>query len=193
MSDHGADPPDASLATSSEDGSLLVFDVPAFARRGMDVEFLVQTLHERCRRHRRSTLDMVHVRLRQWAKGATGPADWRDAFRASIEPLWDLVDAEPPAWAARPASPRSRRAVARDLAASVGRFNERWDAFVARLDLALINRSIDDYNRFYLIEKECVLGSARLASLHFRPISEVTREAILADHPRLPVPELVAR
>jgi hypothetical protein len=193
MSDYETDQPDAWLATAAEDGSHLVFDVPAFARRGLEVESHLQGLDERCRRHRRATLDMVKVRLRQWAKAATGPADWRDAFRGPVAPLWDLVGADPPEWAAYPASPRSRRAIARDLAASVGRFNARWEAFVGKLDLSLINRSIDGYNRFYMIEKECVMGSSRLAAQHFRPIPPVTPEAVLFAHPPLPVPEPAVR
>ncbi|AMV39072.1 hypothetical protein [Planctomyces sp. SH-PL62] len=188
MSELDADPSDASLATADE-GSVFVFDVPAFARRGLEVESLIHGLDERCRRHRRAILEMVQMRLRQWAKGATGAEDWRGVFRASIEPLWPLVEAPIPRWAEFPASPRRRRAIARDLVASVERFNVRWTDFVARLDLPLINRAIHDYNRFYVIEKECVLGSARLAAAHFRPLDPVSQDTILAAHPPLPVPE----
>ena len=120
-------------------------------------------------------LDMVRLRLRQWAGVATGPDDWAGAFAAPIAPLWPLCGAEPPAWAAQPAPPRRRRAVARDLVASVARFNRRWAAFLDGLNLEPVNRQIDQYNRYYVLEKECVLGSARLAVRHFTPRARLTR------------------
>jgi hypothetical protein len=49
---------------------------------------------------------------------------------------------------------------------------------------------IDQYNRYYVLEKECVLGSSRLAARHFVPKARLTAEALLAAHPVLPVPEL---
>ena len=189
MSDAEPGPSDAILATAAEDGSTIVFDVPAFVRRGQDVEFLLTALDERCRRGRLALLDMVHLRLRQWAKVATGPADWRDAFLAPVAPLWPASGAAEPAWARVPGPRRARRTAARDLAASVGRFNARWEAFVARLDLRLVNDAVRGYNTYYVLEKECVLGSARLAAQHFRPVAPVTAASILAAHPTLPAPE----
>lgn len=135
-------------------------------------------------------LDMVQVRLRQWSRAAVGPDDWRDAFRAPIDRLWALSLAEPPRWAASPASTRQRRAVARDLIASVERFNDRWRRHVAKLEFGPINAMIDRYNIYYVIEKECVMGSARLAARAFEPVGPVSAASILADHPLLPVPEL---
>ncbi len=38
---------------------------------------------------------------------------------------------------------------------------------------------IDQYNRYYVLEKECSLGSARLAARHFTPKPPLTREALL--------------
>lgn len=166
-----------------------LYDVPAFARRGQDVEHALRTLHARCGRKREGLLDMVHVRLRQWAVAAVGPADWTDALRAPIDALWPLSGAEPPRWAAAPASTRRRRVIVRDLIASVERFNSRWREFVGKLNLGAINAEIADYNEYYPLEKECALGSARLAMLGFRPIEPVSAETLLADHPLLPVPE----
>ncbi len=103
-----------------------LFDVPAFARRGQDLEYALARLHARCRRERDGLLDMVRLRLRQWAEAGSGPDDWRSVFTAPIERLWPLCDAEPPTWADRPAPPRRHRAIARDLIASVNRFNRRW-------------------------------------------------------------------
>jgi hypothetical protein len=75
---------------------------------------------------------------------------------------------------------------ARDLIASVDRFNRRWSKFMLDLNLDPINRLIDHYNAHYLFEKECVFRSARVASRGFRPRPRITPETLLADHPRLP-------
>jgi len=189
MSDTDADRFESELVKTASDGALFAFDVPAFVRRGQDVESILDSLEERCRRRRSSTLDMVHMRLRQWAKLATGPMDWRDVFASSIEGLWTASHAEAPAWAAARGSARGRKSAARDLTASVERFNARWLEYVDRLDLGLINRTIDHYNEYYVIEKECVLGSARLAAMHFTPILRVSTGSILGRYPTLPVPQ----
>jgi len=184
------DEPGPSFATDHDARELMgMFDVPAFARRGQDVEYALSGHHERCRRRRAEMLEMVHVRLRQWSRAAVGPDDWSDAFRAPVVGLWALSQAEPPQWASAPAPTRQRRTIARDLGASVERFNDRWREHVARLDLAPLNTMIDQYNVYYIIEKECVMGSTRLASRFFKPIVRLSAASILADHPLLPVPE----
>jgi hypothetical protein len=165
-----------------------LFDAPAFARRGQDLEHGLGRLHARCLRERGAMLDLVRVRLRQWAAAAEGPDAWTSTFAAPIDPLWPLSGAEPPAWAGRPAPPRRRRAIARDLIASVERFNRRWSRFVGELDLGPFNRMIDQYNHYYVLEKECVLGSSRLAARHFVPRARLSPESLLAQYPVLPVP-----
>src|SRR3954471_13488802 len=131
--------PDEQLAhvptVESEIKELLgLFDTPAFARRGQDLEHGLERLDARCRRERGAMLEMVRVRLRQWAGAVGGPEAWAATFTAPIDPLWPLSGAEPPAWTDRPAPARRRRAIARDLIASVERFNRRWTHFVAALD-----------------------------------------------------------
>src|SRR3954447_2681888 len=118
------------MSTEGEIKELLgLFDAPAFVRRGQDLEYALKRLDERCRRGRNAMLDMVRLRLRQWASVATSPDDHAGAFVAPIAALWPLCALEPPAWAALPPPPRRRRAVARDLVASVARFNHRWAGF----------------------------------------------------------------
>jgi len=163
-----------------------LFDMPAFARRGADLEYALRRLHARLARDRAGMLDMVRLRLRQWAAAATGPGDWPGVFRGPVDALYALAGASPPEWAARPATDRRRRAAARDLAASVGRFNRRWADRLDTLPLDGLNRQVEHYNRYYVLEKECVLGSARLAARHFVPRPMVTREDLRADHPPLP-------
>lgn len=167
-----------------------LFDLPAFARRGQDAEAALRRLHDRCRTARGQLLDMVQLRLRQWSSAAAGPATWPGVFTGPIESLWPLALAEPPAWANSDAPPRRLRAIASDLISAIGRFNRRWLKFVDLLNLEPTNFVIDQYNRYYLLEKECVMGSARLAARHFSALPCVTKPMLLADHPTLPVPEL---
>ena len=166
-----------------------LFEVPAFARRGQDLEYALVRLRARSLRVRSTLLDMVRLRLRQWAAAAPGPEAEVRYFRASIAPLWPLAGAEPPRWGTRAASPWRLRAIGRDLVASIERFNRRWADHLDGLDLGPINRQVEDYNRYYLIEKECSLGSPRLAARHFVPKPQVTLDELRAEMPPLPVPE----
>src|SRR4051794_17341096 len=125
-----------------------LFDVPSFARRGQDVEYGLARLRSRCARERAGMLDMVRLRLRQWAGAATGPEAASTVFSGPIDPLWPLSGAEAPRWARYAASPRRLRAIARDLIASVERFNHRWARFLDGLDPEPLNRQIDNYNRY---------------------------------------------
>ena len=134
---------------------------------------------------------MVRLRLRQWSRVATGPQDWSEVFTAPIDALWRADGLRAPRWAARPAPPRQRQTVARDLIASVQRFNHRWRQFLESLNLEPTNQVIDQYNEYYVLEKECVMGSARLAARHFTPVPRLSPESLLEDYPTLPVPELM--
>ncbi len=187
---------ESSLTTSTTEAEIKellgLFDTPAFARRGQELEYAVARLHARCRREREGLLEMVHLRLRQWSGAATGPDDLEGAFAAPIDRLWTLAAAPTPTWAAVAAPSRRRRAVARDLVASVNRFNRRWAAFLGQLNLAPVNRMIDEYNRYYVLEKECVLGSVRLALHQFTPRTPLDLDALGAAYPPLPVPELLS-
>jgi hypothetical protein len=170
-----------------------LFDLPAFARRGQELEITLRRMHERCRSTRQELLDMVRLRLRQWSHAVTGPEAWSEVFSHSIEPLWPMSQADGPRWAEGPASIRRRSIIGRDLIASVVRFNHRWTQFLDRLNLEPANLVIDQYNRYYVFEKECVMGSARLAAQHFSPVPKLTTETLLHDHPTLPVPQLLDR
>ena len=135
---------------------------------------------------------MVRLRLRQWTRVATGPEVWREVFTGPIDSLWQRVQSEPPVWAGRVASPRQKRTVARDLVASIQRFNARWRQFLESLNLEPTNQVIEQYNKYYVFEKECVMGSARLAARHFKPVLSLTPKTLLQDYPLLLVPELHA-
>jgi hypothetical protein len=167
-----------------------LFDVPAFARRGQELEYSLARLRLRSRRVRDGMLDMVRLRLRQWASAADGPRADSLVFASSIAELWSLAEADPPKWAVRSGSLWRLRGIARDLIASVERFNRRWSEHIDGLDLTSINRQVDDYNRYYLLEKECSLGSARLAARNFVPKSHVSLDELRDELPLLPVPVL---
>ena len=147
-----------------------LFDAPAFARRGQELEETLRRLHERCRQARAERLDMVHVRLRQWARAVTGPEAWSTVFAASIEPLWPLSEAEPPQWAGEPAPIRRQLDIARDLIAAVVRFNHRWVQFLDGLKLEAANHG-DRPVQSLLCPGEGVrdgLGPTRRPVLHAR-------------------------
>ena len=74
-----------------------LFDLPAFARRGQDLEATLHRMHPRCRAARGKLLEMVHLRLRQWSSAALGNESWRGAFTSTIDPLWVLAVAGPAA------------------------------------------------------------------------------------------------
>ena len=167
-----------------------LFDTPAFARRGQELEELLRRLRLRCRQARFERLDMVHVRLRQWSRAVTNPMAWTKVFAYSIEPLWALSEAETPRWASETAPIRRQIEIAENLIVAVCRFNNRWVQFLDGLKLDAANAVINDYNRYYLLEKECVLGSTRLAARFFTPVAKLGRDELLRDHCLLPVPEL---
>jgi hypothetical protein len=192
VDDHEGPTPTFNADIETEVKELIgLFDLPAFARRGQDVESSQRRLHDRCRAMRGELLDMVRIRLRQWASAVSGPDDWRRVFSASIEQLWTQSDAGEPRWAGVNASSRRQIAIARDLIAAVLRFNSRWVRFLDQVNLDPVNEAIDRYNRYYVIEKECVVGSGRIAARHFVPLGRINKETLLESHPTLPVPELL--
>jgi hypothetical protein len=181
------------ITTDTEIKELLgLFDAPAFARRGRDLEDALARLHARCERARDGLLEMLRLRLRQWGAVATGPDDHSGVFHEPIAALWTQSGAELPVWSAQAGPPRRRRAVARDLVASVIRFNHRWEAYLDQLNLEPVNRMIDQYNRYYVLEKECVLGSTRLALRYFSPRARLSRVGLSLEYPAIPVPELIS-
>jgi hypothetical protein len=167
-----------------------LFDVPAFARRGQELEHSLKRLRERLQARRLEMLDIVRLRLRQWCAVAAGPEDAAVVFEGPIESLWALTGAEPGPWSDRPSSQRRQRIVARDLIASIERFNVRWGRLLRELKLDGVNQAIEHYNRYYVLEKECILGSVRLAARYFVPRERVSPELLLAEFPPLPVPRL---
>ncbi len=187
MDDEGSDPSGVHGLDSESKELLGMFDVPAFARRGVDVEYALGRVHGRCVREREGRLAMVRVRLKEWAEASVGPDDWADCFASSPTPIFAAADLHgETTWAAHRAAHRRRRAAAKNLASAVARFNREWRAFLEAFNLEPFNRVIDDFNRYYVLEKECVVGSSRLASRFFTPKPPLTVDSLLARYPALP-------
>lgn len=167
-----------------------LYDMPAFARRGQDLEHALGRVRARCRSERERLAAMVLVRLRQWARVATGPGDGMDVFAEPPRALAAALGDPPLPWASLRGGDRRRRDAARALAASVARFNRAWPRFLEGLELRVVNQAIDHYNRYYVLEKECCLGSARLAARGFTPVPPLTAQTLLAEFPLLPTPSL---
>jgi hypothetical protein len=83
---------------------------------------------------------------------------------------------------------RVLRAALAELREAIAFFNQRWLTFMGNLDLQKLNLLRDDYNRFYVMEKECALGSVRVARQGFRKLDPLRLEDFLAVLPLLPVP-----
>ena len=93
-----------------------------------------------------------------------------------------------------PLTPTSSRRVLRqtldDLILSMERFNRRWAEYLAGVDLDEINQLRDGYNRFYVLEKECVVRSAHVARQRFLPLPPLTLADLAGLFPPLPVPQV---
>src|SRR5262245_32729117 len=119
------------------------YDAPAYIRRARKVELAYDDLVERCRRQRGEWLFGVRLHLGELRAGA---GTW-DALRpvlADDEQVTVLkalhAEAGDPEYAMTgPAHGHGLRRVLRRLCQSVERFNRRWRAFIAKLDLSEIN------------------------------------------------------
>jgi len=168
------------------------FDAPAYVRRARHVDGTYEQLLERCRCLRQEWLTMVRTRLGQLAALSDGWEAIRPALSAGeeLQSLRRLHDELRPELRIAPAPTESLRVLRRAAVAlqgSIGRFNQRWSTFLGELDLVPLNRLRDEYNRYYVLEKECALRSPRLAREGFRPLRPLTVDDLAAQFPTLPV------
>lgn len=162
----------------------------AFMRRAHQVEQAYQLVLERLRRQREEMLEMVRLRLATVVALVGG--DWQrlSAFltAAEIESLQRLEAELQPSLRA-PLDPVERdRPVRRalgELGDSIARFNRRWEEALAKADLTDVNRKRDGYNRNYLIEKECAIGSPLLAGRDFRKLEPLSAKDLQRVYPML--------
>jgi hypothetical protein len=177
---------------ASED-VLLSFDAPAFVRRAMNVEAAWEALLAVCRRERERLLEMPRMRLARFVALADigGPGASEVCPPAELACLIDLHREWKPLLRTivKPARAAATLALAlNELIRSFQRFNRRWGAFLRELDLQPINQLREGYNRYYLLEKECALRSARLAREGFVPLPPVRAEDLSRRFPLLKIP-----
>ncbi len=195
----GADPDgdgEEGLSVASGDPALNqllgLFDVPAFARRGAELDYYLERIDQRFAARRVEELRFVRIALDEWAAVATGPEDGLEVFATPLTPHWDHAGLELPThWASRPSRRGRRRRVARRLAEAADRFNGRWTRIVSTFDLGPVNYRIDQYNKYYLLEKECLLGSPRLAARAFQPREPLGHDELLERFPTIPALRLI--
>ncbi|MBI3464018.1 MAG: hypothetical protein HY000_13315 [Planctomycetes bacterium] len=171
------------------------FDTPAFLRRARRVADAWQVLVEQCRSRREAWLELPKLRLGtlvalagDWDAVGQLLADTGDA--QYLREMFDQWRPELRMPVAPTNSVRMLRVAAQQMNASFARFNRRWEQFIAELDLMEINRLRAGYNQYYVLEKECIVRSARIAREGFRPLPPATTDDLLALFPTLQVPPL---
>ena len=169
---------------------------PAFVQRAQRVEAAWEWLVRQCSRQRHELLEMPRMRLATVA--AVIGQQWTSlsccvGVRDDIDYLRELHEQWQPKLRVQisPASaPRKIHATVRDLCESFKRFNRRWEAQVAEVNLAGVNYERQAYNEFYIVEKAAALGSERLASHGFEPLTDKTAEDLMGELPSLRIPQL---
>ena len=162
-----------------------LFDLPAFARRGQDLEITLRRLHERCRAARGELLDMVQSAPPVVARRHRSRRLVRASSPARSSRSGRSAEAEPPQWADSPAPIRRQRIDRPRPDRRRAPVQSPLDAVPRPLEPRAGQSVIDQYNRYYVLEKECVMGSARLAARHFQPVPALTTSTLLNDHPHV--------
>jgi hypothetical protein len=171
------------------------YNAPAYIRRAPQVEDAFEQVVRHCDKQRGEWLLMVRVRL-GFLEALAG--DWnrvrpwlRDDEQITI--LTTLVAMLTPRLRCPPKPVSSGLALRRPLAElirSIERFNRRWLEFLPTVHFTRVNQLRDGYNRYYLLEKECAIRSARLARQGFKLLEPATVADLMARLPTLPVPQL---
>jgi hypothetical protein len=158
------------------------YDVPAYVRRARRVQEALDGLVARCRKQRDEWLIMVRANARMALALAGSSAD------GELRQLASMLDLPGIPVAANPGSRRRLGRALRELAESIAHFNRRWRRYLHEVDRAPVNQLRDDYNRYYTLEKECALHSARLARLGFQPLEPLSVAELFTLLPLLPLP-----
>jgi hypothetical protein len=169
-------------------------DAPAYIRRARAVEAELESILARCRQRRTEWLFGVRVHLGSLRAGVRSWADLR-ALLSDDNQLLTLTQlrdeaGDPEFPMTGPTAVGGRRRALRLLQTSIERFNRRWLGFIQKFDLSELNRLRDGYNRYFLLEKECAVGAARLLPQTFRRLPPFTNANLLECLPALDVPRL---
>lgn len=168
------------------------FGAPAFMRRARLVETTWAHFVERGKTERMQLLAFVRLRLGQlYALAGTWDALFHclqpedvaqlQSLHAELQPRL-LVPLQPTT------SQRVLESALGELIEVMASFNRRWRKWLAGVDLQAINQAREAYNQFYLLEKECALGSARVAGLGFQRLAAITPADVERELPPLRVP-----
>lgn len=171
------------------------FDVPAFVRRALRVQQFRTALAAKCRSKRRELLRHARWRAGQLCRAPGHPEELLRLLPQRVDPdqwreLWELMEVLPIGSGGATVSHRRLQRMFREWCRSLERFNRRWQEYLHQLDLTSVNGEIEGYNRYYLLEKECFMGSPRLARQGYQPLSTITTDDLLAQFPLLFVPQL---
>jgi hypothetical protein len=174
---------------------LACFGPPAYVRRARAVQDALDQLLERCQRQRAEWLALVRARLGmlralagEWAvlRPLLHDDEQLDILRhlhSTLQPRLRLpVRPTRSSW-------KHGRALW-DLLESITRFNRRCQDFVTSADLGQVNGLRADYNRYYVVEKECAVRSSALARQGFSRLEPLTPCDLLSMLPPLPMPRL---
>ncbi len=163
---------------------------PAFILRAKMVQVTWEVILAACQKQRDEWLAMVRVRLGMLVALA---GDWSTLLpwlgEVQLAALRALHDELQPKLRVTVAPTRSRKALRRALVVlgeTLQRFNRRWERFLADVDLTAANAARDKYNRYYVLEKECVVGSTHLARRGFTRMPPLTVEDVATALPLLP-------
>jgi hypothetical protein len=171
------------------------YDVPAYVRRARQVEEAFEQLLGSCRLQREKWLRIVRLRLGEiqtLADDGNNLRPWLQDDRQLriLHDLYDVVQLQlRPPTGARTSSRLLRRTL-QELCQSIQLFNSHWQEYLRTVNLSPVNELRAAYNQYYLLEKECALGSPRLARQGFRRLEAVTMGELAGLMPLLPVPQL---
>jgi hypothetical protein len=165
---------------------------PAYVRRGRRVEEALEQLLAKCEdRWEQDVGPVVEklclVRTMPQLEDRMRPLLADEAELAVFRQLEGRLLAKPPVTIL---PERQFPRAFRDLIAAIDRFNAAWAAFLRNLDLKPLNDLRTDYNKYYLLEKECALRSPRLARHGYRPLALLNVDDLFARFPLLPRPRL---
>ena len=172
------------------------YDAPAFIHRARRVQEALDHLLTRCRQQREQWLRMPRLHLGM-LKSLAG--DWQRlqpwlVNEDQINLLRELETELAPRLQTKIEPTTSARLLQRSLRTlrdSLETFNRRWLDFLPTVDLTAVNKARDGYNRYYLLEKECSMRSARLARKGFVRLEPFTTHELMTMLPNLPVPKFV--
>jgi hypothetical protein len=169
-------------------------DTPAHVRRGLRLENAIETLYQGLAARRKEVGQGLALTVRLLVRELTGLEDLRSHLQSEedLQIVRQLVDEFSPdcRWSTKKAKDTLVRWRVQELCDSIRRFNQRWARVVQNTDLSEINRLIESYNRYYLLEKECALRSPRLAARNFRPVPPITERTLLERYPLSRLPRL---